>query len=74
MCSTSLLDQSQSCPLGGEVFTFGTQSCALVITLPMFYLPELIIFCSYTDLCQDGHENKDFSCVFRHFYPGKDEI
>ncbi|XP_060974958.1 probable 3-hydroxyisobutyrate dehydrogenase, mitochondrial isoform X1 [Cannabis sativa] len=27
----------------------------------------------YTDLCQDGHETKDFSCVFRHYYSGKDE-
>ncbi|PON35081.1 3-hydroxyisobutyrate dehydrogenase [Parasponia andersonii] len=28
----------------------------------------------YTDLCQDGHENEDFSCVFRHYFSGKDEI
>ncbi|OAY31581.1 probable 3-hydroxyisobutyrate dehydrogenase, mitochondrial [Manihot esculenta] len=27
----------------------------------------------YTKLCQDGHEMKDFSCVFRHYYFGKDE-
>ncbi|KAF3450286.1 hypothetical protein FNV43_RR06366 [Rhamnella rubrinervis] len=27
----------------------------------------------YTGLCQDGYENKDFSCVFRHYYDGKNE-
>ncbi|XP_012075606.1 probable 3-hydroxyisobutyrate dehydrogenase, mitochondrial isoform X2 [Jatropha curcas] len=27
----------------------------------------------YTELCEDGHEMKDFSCVFRHYYFGKDE-
>ncbi|KAG6790840.1 hypothetical protein POTOM_007009 [Populus tomentosa] len=28
----------------------------------------------YTELCKDGHENKDFSCVFRHYYSGQDEL
>ncbi|XP_062012600.1 probable 3-hydroxyisobutyrate dehydrogenase, mitochondrial isoform X3 [Rosa rugosa] len=28
----------------------------------------------YTELCEDGHETKDFSCVFRHYYSGKNEI
>ncbi|CAK7345894.1 unnamed protein product [Dovyalis caffra] len=28
----------------------------------------------YTELCKDGHESKDFSCVFRHYYSGKDEL
>ncbi|KAJ3679357.1 hypothetical protein LUZ60_017368 [Juncus effusus] len=27
----------------------------------------------YKKLCEDGFENKDFSCVFRHCYDGKDE-
>ncbi|KAH8518287.1 hypothetical protein H0E87_000222, partial [Populus deltoides] len=28
----------------------------------------------YTELCKDGHENKDFSCAFRHYYSGQDEL
>ncbi|KAH0854607.1 hypothetical protein HID58_056882 [Brassica napus] len=28
----------------------------------------------YKKMCEDGHETKDFSCVFRHFYNGKDEV
>ncbi|KAL5731620.1 3-hydroxyisobutyrate dehydrogenase [Ranunculus cassubicifolius] len=28
----------------------------------------------YEKLCNEGHEHKDFSCVFRHFYSGKDEV
>jgi len=31
-------------------------------------------FCSYKKMCEEGHETKDFSCVFRHFYNGKDEV
>ncbi|XP_034696937.1 probable 3-hydroxyisobutyrate dehydrogenase, mitochondrial isoform X3 [Vitis riparia] len=27
----------------------------------------------YVELCKEGHEAKDFSCVFRHYYSGKDE-
>ncbi|XP_043698744.1 probable 3-hydroxyisobutyrate dehydrogenase, mitochondrial isoform X2 [Telopea speciosissima] len=27
----------------------------------------------YMGLCKEGHESKDFSCVFRHYY-GKDEL
>ncbi|XP_010529357.1 PREDICTED: probable 3-hydroxyisobutyrate dehydrogenase, mitochondrial isoform X2 [Tarenaya hassleriana] len=27
----------------------------------------------YTKVCEDGHETRDFSCVFRYFYNGKDE-
>ncbi|MED6148849.1 hypothetical protein PIB30_056933 [Stylosanthes scabra] len=27
----------------------------------------------YTELCHEGHEGKDFSCVFRHYYTGMDE-
>ncbi|CAH9145672.1 unnamed protein product [Cuscuta epithymum] len=27
----------------------------------------------YAKLCDDGYENKDFSCVFRYHYSGKDE-
>ncbi|XP_076939582.1 putative 3-hydroxyisobutyrate dehydrogenase, mitochondrial isoform X1 [Bidens hawaiensis] len=28
----------------------------------------------FTKLCDEGHGRKDFSCVFRHFYSGKDEL
>ncbi|KAF3450284.1 hypothetical protein FNV43_RR06364 [Rhamnella rubrinervis] len=28
---------------------------------------------TYTELCHAGYENKDFSCVFRHYYHGKNE-
>ncbi|XP_022927541.1 probable 3-hydroxyisobutyrate dehydrogenase, mitochondrial isoform X1 [Cucurbita moschata] len=28
----------------------------------------------YKKLCEDGYENKDFSCVFRHFYSGDNEL
>lgn len=28
----------------------------------------------YTDLCNQGHETKDFSCVFRLYFKGKDEM
>lgn len=28
----------------------------------------------YTELCNGGHEAKDFSCAFRHYYSGTDEI
>ncbi|XP_027089265.1 probable 3-hydroxyisobutyrate dehydrogenase, mitochondrial isoform X1 [Coffea arabica] len=28
----------------------------------------------FTQLCNDGHGMKDFSCVFRHYYPGNDEL
>ncbi|XP_063944235.1 probable 3-hydroxyisobutyrate dehydrogenase, mitochondrial isoform X1 [Daucus carota subsp. sativus] len=28
----------------------------------------------FTELCDDGHAMKDFSCVFRHYYSGKDEL
>ncbi|KAL5977104.1 hypothetical protein ACLOJK_021446 [Asimina triloba] len=28
----------------------------------------------YTKLCEEGHEMKDFSGVFRHYYKGKDEV
>uniref|UniRef100_A0A2N9J8V3 3-hydroxyisobutyrate dehydrogenase n=1 Tax=Fagus sylvatica TaxID=28930 RepID=A0A2N9J8V3_FAGSY len=28
----------------------------------------------YTELCKDGQETKDFSCVFRHYYSGMDEL
>lgn len=27
----------------------------------------------FVELCKEGHEAKDFSCVFRHYYSGKDE-
>ncbi|KAL8113315.1 hypothetical protein AgCh_020576 [Apium graveolens] len=27
----------------------------------------------FTELCDGGHAMKDFSCVFRHYYSGKDE-
>ncbi|XP_050370047.1 probable 3-hydroxyisobutyrate dehydrogenase, mitochondrial [Argentina anserina] len=27
----------------------------------------------YRELCEDGHETKDFSCVFRHYYSGKND-
>ncbi|KAL2945372.1 putative 3-hydroxyisobutyrate dehydrogenase mitochondrial [Bienertia sinuspersici] len=27
----------------------------------------------YHKLCKEGHEAEDFSCVFRHYYGGKDE-
>ncbi|KAB2089981.1 hypothetical protein ES319_A03G096300v1 [Gossypium barbadense] len=25
----------------------------------------------YTEICNDGHETEDFSCVFQHYYSGK---
>ncbi|KAJ0975735.1 hypothetical protein J5N97_017700 [Dioscorea zingiberensis] len=28
----------------------------------------------YTELCKQGYESKDFSCVFRHLYAGKNEV
>ncbi|KAK9056432.1 hypothetical protein SSX86_023793 [Deinandra increscens subsp. villosa] len=28
----------------------------------------------FTKLCDEGHGKKDFSCVFREFYSGKDEL
>ncbi|MQM14820.1 hypothetical protein Taro_047755, partial [Colocasia esculenta] len=27
----------------------------------------------YLELCKEGYESKDFACVFRHYYSGKDE-
>lgn len=27
----------------------------------------------YMEICNEGHEQKDFSCVFRHYYAGVDE-
>ncbi|CAM8900445.1 unnamed protein product [Rhodiola kirilowii] len=27
----------------------------------------------FSKMCEDGHENEDFSCVFCHFYSGMDE-
>ncbi|CAL5184159.1 unnamed protein product [Lathyrus oleraceus] len=27
----------------------------------------------YTELCNGGHDTKDFSCAFRHYYSGMDE-
>ncbi|EEF39213.1 3-hydroxyisobutyrate dehydrogenase, putative [Ricinus communis] len=28
----------------------------------------------YTEMCENGHETEDFSCVFRHYYFGKDKL
>uniref|UniRef100_A0A5B7BF25 3-hydroxyisobutyrate dehydrogenase n=1 Tax=Davidia involucrata TaxID=16924 RepID=A0A5B7BF25_DAVIN len=28
----------------------------------------------FMELCKEGHGTKDFSCVFRHYYYGKDEL
>lgn len=28
----------------------------------------------YEEICKDGHETEDFSCVFRHYYSGKAEL
>ncbi|KAL1560517.1 3-hydroxyisobutyrate dehydrogenase [Salvia divinorum] len=28
----------------------------------------------FTELCDGGYEKKDFSCVFRHYFHGKDEV
>lgn len=28
----------------------------------------------YTQVCKDGHEARDFSSVFRHYYSGRDEL
>lgn len=28
----------------------------------------------FNELCKEGHEAKDFSCVFRYYYGGKDEF
>ncbi|PKA52344.1 putative 3-hydroxyisobutyrate dehydrogenase, mitochondrial [Apostasia shenzhenica] len=28
----------------------------------------------YMEVCKMGYESKDFSCVFRHYYPGRDNV
>uniref|UniRef100_A0A2P2JKL0 3-hydroxyisobutyrate dehydrogenase n=2 Tax=Rhizophora mucronata TaxID=61149 RepID=A0A2P2JKL0_RHIMU len=28
----------------------------------------------YTELCKEGHDSEDFSCIFRYYYSGKDEV
>ncbi|KAK4488099.1 hypothetical protein RD792_003841 [Penstemon davidsonii] len=37
---------------------------------PMTFLTQEI----FTELCNEGHGNKDFSCVFRHYFSGKNEM
>ncbi|KAK8504552.1 hypothetical protein V6N12_017830 [Hibiscus sabdariffa] len=37
------------------------------------YADDLITFYRFTEICKDGHESEDFSCVFRHYYSGKSE-
>ncbi|KAK6150149.1 hypothetical protein DH2020_017674 [Rehmannia glutinosa] len=37
---------------------------------PMTFLAEEI----FTQLCNEDHGTKDFSCVFRHYFCGKDEL
>ncbi|KAI3455923.1 hypothetical protein Pfo_012586 [Paulownia fortunei] len=37
---------------------------------PMTFLAEEI----FTELRNEGHGTKDFSCVFRHYFSGKDEL
>ncbi|KAL6502143.1 hypothetical protein OROHE_024736 [Orobanche hederae] len=39
-------------------------------TSPVACLAEEI----FTKLCNEDHETKDFSCVFRHYFSGKDEL
>ncbi|TYJ42618.1 hypothetical protein E1A91_A03G100700v1 [Gossypium mustelinum] len=34
---------------------------------PLTFLAQNI----YTEICNDGHETEDFSCVFQHYYSGK---
>ncbi|MBA0556060.1 hypothetical protein Golob_026194 [Gossypium lobatum] len=36
---------------------------------PLTFLAQNI----YTEICNDGHETEDFSCVFQHYYSGKGE-
>ncbi|KAE8695530.1 putative 3-hydroxyisobutyrate dehydrogenase [Hibiscus syriacus] len=36
---------------------------------PMTFLAKNI----YREICKDAHETEDFSCVFRHYYSGKNE-
>ncbi|KAK8609694.1 hypothetical protein V6N13_093110 [Hibiscus sabdariffa] len=36
---------------------------------PLTFLAKHI----FTEICKDGHESEDFSCVFRHYYSGKSE-
>ncbi|KAK8506735.1 hypothetical protein V6N13_065864 [Hibiscus sabdariffa] len=36
---------------------------------PLTFLAKHI----FTEICKDGHETEDFSCVFRHYYSGKSE-
>ncbi|KAA3484175.1 putative 3-hydroxyisobutyrate dehydrogenase, mitochondrial isoform X1 [Gossypium australe] len=36
---------------------------------PLTFLAQNI----YTEICNDGHETEDFSCVFQHYYSGKSE-
>ncbi|XVF26333.1 hypothetical protein REPUB_Repub14bG0007200 [Reevesia pubescens] len=37
---------------------------------PLTFLAQNI----YTEICKDGHESEDFSCVFHHYYSGKSEL
>ncbi|XP_073150045.1 probable 3-hydroxyisobutyrate dehydrogenase, mitochondrial isoform X4 [Henckelia pumila] len=39
------------------------------LSSPLTFLAERI----FTELCNEGHGTKDFSCVFRHYFSGKDE-
>ncbi|KAL7131175.1 hypothetical protein ABFS83_13G180700 [Erythranthe nasuta] len=39
-------------------------------TSPMTFLAEEI----FSQVCSEGHGTKDFSCVFRHYFSGKDQI
>lgn len=39
------------------------------ITCPLTHQAEQI----FSELCEKGHATEDFSCVFRHYYSGKDE-
>ncbi|XP_073058483.1 probable 3-hydroxyisobutyrate dehydrogenase, mitochondrial isoform X2 [Primulina eburnea] len=40
------------------------------LSSPLTFLAERI----FTELCNEGHGVKDFSCVFRHYFSGKDEL
>ncbi|KAG1331842.1 3-hydroxyisobutyrate dehydrogenase [Cocos nucifera] len=60
---------------------FTSKLMAKDLTLAMASAAEIGLKCPltsearniYMELCEKGYNSKDFSCVFRHYYSGKDE-
>lgn len=60
---------------------FSSKLMAKDLTLAAASVEEVGLKCPLTsnaqeicmELCKQGHESKDFSCVFRHYYSGRDE-